>query len=432
MISRISSFEGDALLSVLYVLCVQLILLICLACYAGWFLSVALAVVVLPVNFWVISRLFRRINASFERLTLQLEAITENDFSLTAKAFYNRGRVATAHKQLNRLTEQLRNQKSVFDQQMFLVYRLIDQLNTPILVFNHRLQLTSANAAFTDLYGQPWQTMHYATPERLQLSDQPSWRFNEDKKNEEWQIRQSHFVENGKRYQLLVFINIQSALRETQLNAWKNLIRVMSHEIKNSLTPVSALSEGLRSKEQNPRNQQALEVISERCVHLQTFVDRFSQLQKHIDCQMQWVSLDGICQHLETLYPDIELTAKNIKSPVWADPVLLEQVLINLVKNSVEACATDTELQSKVIIRIELKQQSDRTTLLIEDNGPGITNTDNIFVPFYSTKADGQGIGLALSRHLVEQMGGQLSLENKKSSRGVSACLLLPQSEEKK
>lgn len=426
MVWRIKSFERELVLAFLLVLSIELSLCIMLFAQLGRVNILVLFLGLIMLNGWLFYRIQKRANASFERVNNQLEAINENDYSLFARPTYEKGRIARLHKQLNILTERLQKDKSVFDQQMFLVYRLIDQLNTPILVFNQQMQLTNANSAFSDLYDRPWQAMQYAAPARLGLQYESNWHFLDQQKNDEWQIRHSNFVESGKRYQLLVFINIQTVLRETQLKAWKNLMRVMSHEIKNSLTPVTALAQGLREKELDTRNQNALNVIVERCEHLHTFVNRYAQLQHRVECKIQRLHAYTLFQKLSELFANIDMNATGLELELWADPILLEQVLINLVKNAAEAGTVNRRDSFTCSIQIRFSQCADVIEIVVEDNGTGIANPDNLFVPFYSTKPNGQGIGLALSRHLVEQMGGRLNLKNKREANGARACITLP------
>ena len=177
-------------------------------------------------------------------------------------------------------------QKSRYDQHVFLVYQLIGQLDAPILVFNAKQQLTFANGAFFLLKNQAWQLFRHASPQLLGLTKQDGkWHFQLDdattnNEAERWQIKQSEFIDSGEQHLLLVFVDIQSALRASQLNAWQQIIRVLGHEIRNSLTPVSSMSESLADKASNKRDRMALNVITERCMHLQSFVERYASLSK--------------------------------------------------------------------------------------------------------------------------------------------------------
>lgn len=371
----------------------------------------------LMVNGWIFRRIYQKILIAFRRASVQLEALQHQDYSLVANPVFTSGKVAEFHQQINTLGDSLQQHKSHYDQQLFLLYRLIDQLNTPILVFDHRSQLSYANAAFAELFGRPWQALRHGSPALLGLVAEPEWHFTDLAKAQQWQIRHSRFLDQGQSHQLLVFINIQAALREGQLQAWQTLIRVLSHEIRNSLTPVAALTQSLQGKMSSEREQQALELIGERCQHLQDFVSRYAELHKPLHLQPQWLSSKVLFQRLTALFPDVQLQAKGLQTELWADSVFLQQALINLIKNAIEAGSPIGSIE------MIFSQREQGNEIRIVDGGQGIANPDNLFVPFYSTKTQGQGIGLSLSRHIIEQMGGQLTLSN--NANGVGACALI-------
>jgi two-component system nitrogen regulation sensor histidine kinase NtrY len=372
---------------------------------------------VLVVNGLIFRRVYQKVFIAFRRASVQLEALQHQDYSLFAKPVFSSGKVAEFHQQLNNLGYALQQHKSHYDQQLFLLYRLIDQLNTPILVFDHRQQLSYANAAFAELFGRPWQALRHAMPSLLGLVSEPEWQFSDPAKAQQWQIRHSRFLDQGQSHQLLIFINIQAALREGQLQAWQKLIRVLSHEIRNSLTPVAALTQSLQGKITSEREQQALELIGERCQHLQDFVSRYAELHKPLHLQPQWLNAQVLFQRLTALFPEAELQAKGLQVELWADAVFLQQALINIIKNAIEASSPSGAIE------MIFSQREQYNEIRVIDVGQGIANLDNLFVPFYSTKTQGQGIGLSLSRHIIEQMGGQLTLNNNAS--GVGACALI-------
>ncbi|GGY74735.1 sensor histidine kinase [Cellvibrio zantedeschiae] len=414
---RINSLEAQLKLS--FAACLLLQLVCCgflLLIFSWWKITIA-GFSLLLINAYLYRRVQEKIFASFRRASVQLEALQNQDYSLVAKPAFSGGKVAEFHQQLNALGESLQQHKSDYDQQLFLLYRLIDQLNTPILVFDHRLQLNYANAAFAELFGRPWKTLRHASPSLLGLLAEPQWQFVDANKTQQWQIRTSRFLDQGQNHQLLVFINIQAALRESQLEAWQKLIRVLSHEIRNSLTPVAALTQSLQNKVGGEREQQALELIGERCQHLQDFVSRYAELHKPLHMEPQWLNAESLFQRLQALFPEAQLQAKGLQVKLWTDSVFLQQVLINLIKNAVEAGSPAGTIE------IQFNQREQVFEIMVVDRGHGISNPDNLFVPFYSTKTQGQGIGLSVSRHIVEQMGGQLSLSN--NSQGTGACAIV-------
>lgn len=417
MIWRINSLEAQLKLAFSACLLLQLACCIFLLFVLPQWQVLLVALFLSLFNWLLFRRIYRAIFSAFRRASVQLEALQNQDYSLHARPVVAQGKVAEFHQQVNALGDSLQQHKTHYDQQLFLLYRLIDQLNTPILVFDHRLQLSYANTAFADLFGSPWQTMRHASPSLLGLIAEPEWQFKELTKAQQWQIRHSRFLDQGQSYQLLVFINIQSVLRENQLQAWQKLIRILSHEIRNSLTPVAVLTQSLQGKVTGEREQQALELIGERCQHLQDFVSRYAELHKPLHVHHQWLSADALFQRVAALFPDAQLRAKGLQTELWADSVLLQQVLINLIKNAIEAGSPVGTIEMIFAARDQGSE------IRIVDAGQGIANPDNLFVPFYSTKNQGQGIGLSLSRHIIDQMGGHLTLSNNPNQQG--ACALI-------
>jgi len=384
--------------------------------------NIALTSSGIAVILWLLfSYIYRRTIVAFKRASMHLEAVHNNDYCQYAKPAFSAGKVIEFHQDLENLSSHLQVLKSRYDQHIFLVYRLIDQLDSPILVFDQHPQLTYANGAFNELFPQPWQIFRNASPGLLGLEFiDNNWHFKEKQRGNKWQIRHSEFIDHGKNHQLLVFINIEIALRQSQLNAWQQLIRVLGHEIRNSLTPVSALAQGLTIKAQGDREKQALTVITERCQHLQDFVSRYASITKpfHLSCQM--LSVANIAKRMEGLLKDIQLEVELKTESIWADPAFIEQVLLNVIKNAIEA----SEPGEKV--RLIFSESANRSLIEVVDSGHGFANLDNLFVPLYSTKQNGQGIGLSFCRNIIEHHKGTIDLVNNTNKPGVTVSISLP------
>jgi len=354
---------------------------------------------------------------SFTRAGLHLDAIKQEDYNQFAKSSFEKGKVKAFHQQLNELSLHLQNQKSSYDQHIFLVYQLISQLDSPILVFNQKQQLSFANDAFYQLYKQPWQLFRHASASQLNLSfDGHKWAYQNPEHNK-WQVKNSEFIEHGEANHLLVFIDIESELRENQLKAWQQIIRVLGHEIRNSLTPVSSMAESLADKCLVERDKNVLNIITDRCLHLQTFVDRYSKLSEKITLNRHTISVDELTRSLQGIFANFPLTVKSAVKYLWADLSFFEQVLINLIKNSKEANATNVQLN--------ISEHEQHFILEVVDDGHGFANLDNLFVPLYSTKSDGQGIGLSFCRNVIEQHQGIIELHNNEE-KGVTIMIILP------
>ena len=385
--------------------------------WQAWNMGLTLVIVTL-VLLLAISHCKQRILSSFNRALLHIDALKVEDYNQFAKSEFSAGITVELHHELALLSEKMQSHKSQYDQHALLLYQLIDQLDTPMLVFNQKQKLSYANNAFTLLYGQPWQMYRMASPHFLGLKQVDGvWQL--PNKEQQWHISQSEFIDNGERHQLLVFTNIDSAIRASQLNAWQQIIRVMSHEIRNSLTPVSSLAESLADKLSSPREKQALAVISERCHHLQDFVNRYSSLSQQLNLHQQTIDVSLFAQRLKGLFSGYKLECIVQSQTMWADATFIEQVFINLIKNAFEADAQT--------VRVKFSQLKHKSLIKIIDDGHGFANTDNLFVPLFTTKAQGQGIGLTFCRNIIEQHGGSIDMSNNpQGQKGMSATLVLP------
>ncbi|NQZ10372.1 MAG: HAMP domain-containing histidine kinase [Algicola sp.] len=373
---------------------------------------------------------YRQLSTPFYRLTTLVEAIRLEDHSLRAHNPYQGGVVHDLYQEIGALADDLQQRKDIYSQHSLLIYHLIEQLDTPIAVFSEKLLLSHANAAFSQHLNKPWQSMRHGAATRLGMmfDENKQWVFTQAENahswqnGQNWQIRQSHFIQDGQKYHLVILIDIEHALREQQQQSWQQIIRVMTHEINNSLTPIKSLAQTLAAQPGlEPRSQQALNVIVDRSVSLQQFVSRYGSIGKRLTLQQSWIDSKLLERQLSTLFTTHPIEVENQVDKIWADPVLLEQVLINLLKNAAEA----SEVGGPAI-KLTLKQQKNHILIEVQDRGQGIANEQNLFIPLYTTKPNGSGIGLGLCRNIVEQHGGRLSLVNNKDGAGAVAGFSLP------
>jgi len=386
-----------------------------------WIIVLELLAFILCV--WFVLSVKQRIMKSFTRASLHIDAINQEDYNQFGKSAFPTGKVYDFHQQLKQLSEKLQTQKSHYDQQAFLVYQLISQLDAPVLIFNEKQQLTLGNEAFYHLFKQPWQMFRHATADLLGLQhDDGGWEFIDQAKQSRWQIRHSEFIDDGENHQLLVFIDIAPALRESQLNAWQQIIRVLGHEIRNSLTPVSSMAETLADKATNERDKMVLGVITERCLHLQSFVNRYSSISQQLQIHCQWLSIKHVIKSVSGLFTEVKITLNSNEDEFWADGEFIEQIFINVFKNSKEAGAKE--------IKVNIALQEQFYVIEIVDDGHGFSNLNNLFVPLYSTKPQGQGIGLSFCRNIIEQHQGVMELHNNDETSagktGVTVMIILP------
>jgi nitrogen fixation/metabolism regulation signal transduction histidine kinase len=371
---------------------------------------------------------YKKIITPFYSLTSLVEAIRLEDYSLRIKDHYHSGVLHTLSQEISELSDDLQQRKQAYDQHTLLIYHLIEQLETPIAIFNHQLQLSHANAAFSQYIEQPWQVKRLVKSESLGLVFKKGWQFTEQEQSERWQIKHSQFVEHEQTYHLVILSNVEELLRVNQQKSWQQIIRVLSHEIRNSLTPIKSLAQTLVSQElEDTKSKQALQVIVDRSISLQEFVNRYGDVTKNITLNKSWFNTVEFTQTVTVLFPQSTFALDISVDKLWGDIVLLKQVLINLIKNGVEANKENSGSNISITIFSQDNRNEKSTVIEVRDNGQGISNIENLFVPFYTTKNQGQGIGLSLSKNIIEQHGGRLTLINNIDKHGATAKIYLSQ-----
>jgi nitrogen fixation/metabolism regulation signal transduction histidine kinase len=391
---------------------------------------------VITVTLYLIlaTKLYQQLVSPFYQVTNIIEAIRLEDFSFPINSSESSGVVKQLFDKVHQLSEDLQQQKTRYDHTMSFIYKLIEQINSPILMFDHSLQLSHANQAFSEFYGQPWQTLkgHSCIDlgfENIQKSknQSPSWKLTNDQNQQSWQLKHSLFEDGEYHYHLLVLTTITKEFHYAQQLSWQQIIRVLCHEVRNSLTPIHSLTHSLVENAQSGREPisqsalQALQIIASRSKSLQMFLIKYSKLGKEASLNRSNVSVYQLFNKVISLFSEATITMSNNYSDavIYVDPILLEQVLINLVKNAMDASTNGQK------IHLSFEQAKSEKIIRIIDSGTGISNSDNLFVPFYTTKENGQGIGLTFSRKIIEQHGGSLNLYNRSNAQGTEAIIRL-------
>lgn len=402
--------------------------------YAGLspYLTILLMILMLSAVFMSSGWLYRQVKLQFQTMTNLLEAVANGDYGLRSRQARGTGALAELTQQINQLADTLTRQHFEVKESQLLLNKIMSQINVAIFAWNERQEITLVNNAGCQLLAAPGSKILNQTPTAffpatlLQKNNQViehhfpglTGRFN---------ILQDQFMEQNHQHSLLFITNVQEILRAEELKAWQNLIRVISHEINNSLVPITSLSQMLLSHpvilQESGALKESLEVIAERATGLTEFVTSYRRLSKIPTPNPQSIAIRTELEKVTTLYPE---QAFNIQADekllLSVDPNLFQQVLINLCKNAIEA---QSQCNSTNAIVISVLRSADHIIIAIQDEGPGISNPENLFVPFYSTKVKGSGIGLILCRQIIEAHGGQLQLSNGKP-QGCIAKISMP------
>lgn len=345
------------------------------------------------------------------------------------------GELAELYQQIDSLTNQLRSVKQQELESEKLLERIVNQINVAIIACDaedtirlvNRLACQLLDAKPEQLIGESFtdtalSEVAYEEGSKLIDHDFPGSAGR-------WQINVQSYRYQGRPGKIIFITDLKQVLSEEEISAWQRLIRVIAHEVNNSLTPISSICQTLEAHLDKLPNlqggdlKQGLEVIEERAKGLRDFISVYARIAKLPDPHKISFDVKDLLRKVQRYFADQPVSINETESDLslFGDPVLLEQALINLVKNAVEA---NGNAESAVEISCARKTGVIEFTIL--DNGSGISNPANLFIPFYTTKEKGAGIGLALSRQIAAKHGGQIILENRTDAKGAIARLQIP------
>ncbi len=413
-----------------------------------------LTILIMGSSLGLLIALRERLIRPLQTVSNLLAALQEGDYSMRAQLGGPADSLGLVAHEVNTLGSTLREQRLEVLEATALLRRVMEEIDVAVFAFDSEDRLVFANRAAVRLLARSEESMkgRRATSIGLgDLLDGQSPRVADlafPAAASRWEVRISDFRQDGKPHRLLVLSDLSRVLREEERTAWQRLIRVLGHEINNSLAPIRSIAQSLSaaldarsrtgpemldteargsgepSADVLPRQElrQGLEVISGRSEALARFLSSYAQLARLP--QPRLVALDvgewiGRVVELETRL-DIEIQP-GPPTRIQADGDQLDQLLINLVDNAVDA-ASETDGS----VRVGWSSGPAFVEVWVEDDGPGLPDSGNLFVPFFTTKADGSGIGLALSRQIAEAHHGTLVLANRNGSGGCLARLRLP------
>jgi len=376
----------------------------------------------------------RRSAHSFERLSGLVHSVREGEYGMRARR--ERGSYGRALEAVNLLSSELAGLQRAGIESDALLGKLLSTLDLAILVFDPVNRLTGANAAALQLLGGADNDLIGHTAAELNLED---WLETTAPQRESrhfpggegpWEARMARFRRGGRARSLLVITDLSQALREEERRAWRGLIRVLAHEASNSLGPIQSAADTLSralNRAQDEKSVQGelssgLALIERRARYLSEFIRRYADLARLPPPQFASAKLGELLHRVATLETRVKVHTDGPEHlTVRADPAQLEQALINLVKN-----AADAALETGGTIELRWRTQESRTVVEILDEGHGLPESENLFVPFFTTKPGGSGIGLVLARQIIEAHGGTLVLANREDTQGAVARLRLP------
>lgn len=377
-----------------------------------------------------------------QTLTNVISSLREEDFSFRARDAAQNDALGELAHEINCLADQLSAQKTDAVEATELLRRVVEEIDVPLFTFDPADRLRLVNTAGARLLQQPGAQLLGKTTDEIGLEPylQPgSGKGSGAGSQVRWMVRRTSFREKGVPHTLIVLSDVSRALREEERSAWQRLIRVLGHELNNSLTPIKSIAGTLLLRlksvslgEAERRDfEKGLGIVESRAASLNRFLQAYRQVAQIPRPKVRLVPLRPLLERVASLElrVPVQLTAET-PAEISADPDQLEQVLINLLRNAAEATLGVSEpADGAAVPAVQLlcsgAATEGRIIIEVVDSGPGLLNPENTFVPFYTTKPSGSGIGLVLSRQIVEAHGGTLELINRSDARGCIARLML-------
>ncbi len=397
-----------------------------------WTLSVLMVLTWLSFAFTAQSRVVFPLRT----LSNLLAALREGDFSIRARGASHEDALGEVLREVNALGETLRQQRLGALEATALLRKVMEEIDVAVFAFDGGGALRLVNRAGERILNQPEERLLGGNAGDLGLAECLSGdtpRIEQiafPGKSGRWEIHRGSFREAGLAHQLLVITDLSRALRDEERQAWQRLIRVLGHELNNSLAPIKSVAENLgsvlsrkdRADDWQEDMRSGLNIIAARTDGLARFMSAYARLAKLPPPTFQGVDVGVWIRRVTGLESRLHVkleTGPEIR--IQADPDQLDQLLINLLRNAVDA-----SLETGGGVRVGWDQDEAYIDVWVQDDGPGIPNPTNLFVPFFTTKPGGSGIGLVLSRQIAEAHGGTLTLENREGFRGCEARLRLP------
>jgi PAS domain S-box-containing protein len=366
-----------------------------------------------------------------------LAGLREGHFTIRTREGEGADVLGSVRRELNALSETLKEQRLGALEAGALFRRLMEEIDVAVLAFDPEGVLRVANKAGERLLGQPIERALGRTAQYLGLSvalEGETPRIIDltlpGTGSGRWEVRRRRFRQSGVPFDLVVLADISRVLRSEERQVWQRLVRVLSHEINNSLAPIKSVADTLKDLlDRSPRAadyeddlRKGLALVAGRADSLSRFMASYARLAKLPPPTPGPVDVATWVTRVVALEDRLPVAIRpGPPITIEADGDQLDQVLINLVKNAVEA-----SLETRGAVDVCWVDRDQSVEVVVRDEGPGPGSVTNLFVPFYTTKPNGSGIGLVFSRQVTEAHGGHLFLVNRTDRRGAEARLTLP------
>jgi len=422
----------------LFVIILTCLILGAVGLFHYWFESILLAttfaaVIVVPVAIIAIHSFMNPINRILSALSDGFHNFLDNDFSVSLAKTRN-DELGDLVEVYNKVGSVLRDERLNLYQRELLLDTVIQTTPLALILIDDSGAIIYSNSAAKKLIndgrainGLTLDKLLENKPESFTLAVESGlsglFTIPQKEGSETYHLTQSQFLLNGRKHQLYLFKSLTKEINRQEVNTWKKVIRLISHELNNSLAPITSLAHSgeLLSKRQDAEKLASIfSTMGERARYLQSFIEGYAKFARLPKPQCQLVETYSFLTSLQQI-KDFELECEQNVAAIYCDPAQLQQVIINLLKNAHEANP------EKIDVSLSMQVSIDSFEVQIKDRGKGMseTNLSNALLPFYSTKAEGTGLGLPLCREIVEAHGGKISIANRHSG-GLKVTIVLP------
>ncbi len=387
-----------------------------------WLSLIMTTAIGLPLSLWAIRTFMAPVNRLFQALVGGVSSLRDNDFSISIAE--TRGdELGDLVSMYNELGSVLRNERQDLFQRELLLDTVIQSTPLALVLTNTKDAIVYSNAAARKLFmagrrleGHTFKDILVTVPQAMRDAIDTKrdglFTVETDADQDTYHLSQREFVLNAQPHQLYLFKRLTREINRQEVATWKKVIRVIGHELNNSLAPISSLAHSgalILDSADREKLGGIFSTIEERSNHLKAFIDGYARFAKLPQPQIVEVNWSDFVSSLQKAVP-FSIEGELPAGAGRFDPVQIEQVLINLLKNAQESGSAASD--------IYLSVSSDRRGQVIRviDGGSGMSEQvlSSALLPFYSTKQKGSGLGLPLCREIVEAHGGRLSLANRK------------------
>ena len=370
-----------------------------------------------------------------QTLSNVVSSLREGDYSFRARGASTRDAYGELATEVNALADLLQKQRVRSLEATALLARILEVMHSPLYAFDRENVLQLVNEAGVQLLGLPHARCFGRTASELGLAglleapDESVHSFGS--KPNRWLLRKAAFRQDGAPHTLLLLADVSQPLREEEQAAWKRLVRVLGHELSNSLAPIKSIAGSLLARADQLHGDETtvhdfrrgLGVVESRADSLHRFVQSYRILAQLPPPNLKPVQVAPMVERVALLEQRVPVQLElGPPATLRADSDQLEQMLINLLTNAVDASLANGSHP----VRVGWRFDDADLELFVEDRGMGIANSENLFVPFYTTKPAGSGVGLALAQQIARAHGGEIRLVNRGDTEGARATVRLP------